>query len=167
LKKVLGENGFAYVDAFNDPADVVVKYNKLGITYDFNRELAEMLREVIRVKINRCKREIRDCTITITDRILAQIVAYRWVQSRILDIIISNEVKIPRQRYDIDGWMEESNSLINNLNLNLNTARAPNIKHNSPEVKDVCYFAGTVPTKDDTPFVLSLPFPNDEVYFVY
>ena len=22
-----------------------------------------------------------------------------------------------------------------------NTARAPNIKHNSPEVKDVCYFA--------------------------
>ena len=24
---------------------------------------------------------------------------------------------------------------------NLNTARAPNIKHNSPEVKDVCYFA--------------------------
>ncbi|MFL6391707.1 MAG: hypothetical protein ACJ71E_06615 [Nitrososphaeraceae archaeon] len=27
---------------------------------------------------------------------------------------------------------------------NLNTARAPNIKHNSPEVKDVCYFAGSV-----------------------
>ena len=24
---------------------------------------------------------------------------------------------------------------------NLNTAKAPNIKHNSPEVKDVCYFA--------------------------
>src|SRR5438874_1813019 len=25
-----------------------------------------------------------------------------------------------------------------------NTARAPNIKHNSPEVKDVCYFAERV-----------------------
>ena len=24
---------------------------------------------------------------------------------------------------------------------NTNTAKAPNIKHNSPEVKDVCYFA--------------------------
>jgi hypothetical protein len=24
---------------------------------------------------------------------------------------------------------------------NLNTARAPNIKHNSPQVKEVCYFA--------------------------
>ena len=27
---------------------------------------------------------------------------------------------------------------------NLNTARAPNIKHDSPDVKDVCYFAGRV-----------------------
>jgi hypothetical protein len=33
---------------------------------------------------------------------------------------------------------------MDNLNLNLNTARAPNIKHNSPEVKDVCYFANRV-----------------------
>ena len=33
---------------------------------------------------------------------------------------------------------------MNNLNLNLNTARAHNIKHNSPEVKDVCYFAERV-----------------------
>jgi hypothetical protein len=31
-----------------------------------------------------------------------------------------------------------------NLNLNANTARAPNIKHNSPEVKDVCYFVERV-----------------------
>jgi hypothetical protein len=29
-------------------------------------------------------------------------------------------------------------------NLNLNTAKAPNIKHSSPEVKDVCYFAERV-----------------------
>jgi hypothetical protein len=28
--------------------------------------------------------------------------------------------------------------------LNLNTARAPNIKHNSPKVKEVCYFAERV-----------------------
>jgi hypothetical protein len=28
--------------------------------------------------------------------------------------------------------------------LNLNTAKALNIKHNSPEVKDVCYFAERV-----------------------
>src|SRR5690349_13593257 len=28
--------------------------------------------------------------------------------------------------------------------INPNTARAPNIKHNSPEVKDVCYFAERV-----------------------
>jgi hypothetical protein len=28
-----------------------------------------------------------------------------------------------------------------NHTFNFNTARAPNIKHNSPEVKDVCYFA--------------------------
>jgi hypothetical protein len=27
---------------------------------------------------------------------------------------------------------------------NTNTAKAPNIKHNSPEVKDVCYFAERV-----------------------
>jgi hypothetical protein len=27
---------------------------------------------------------------------------------------------------------------------NTNTANAPNIKHNSPEVKDVCYFAERV-----------------------
>ena len=27
------------------------------------------------------------------------------------------------------------------MNMNLNTARAPYIKHNSPKVKDVCYFA--------------------------
>jgi hypothetical protein len=28
--------------------------------------------------------------------------------------------------------------------INTNTAKAPNIKHNSPEVKDVCYFAERV-----------------------
>jgi|ERR687886_875807 hypothetical protein len=42
----------------------------------------------------------------------------------------------------MDG--EWSDSQMNNLNLNPNAARAPNIKHNSPEVKDVCYFAERV-----------------------
>jgi hypothetical protein len=31
-----------------------------------------------------------------------------------------------------------------NNNFNLNTAKAPNIRHDSPEVKDVCYFAERV-----------------------
>ena len=31
-----------------------------------------------------------------------------------------------------------------NYTFNTNTAKAPNIKHNSPEVKDVCYFAERV-----------------------
>src|ERR1041385_8346045 len=31
-----------------------------------------------------------------------------------------------------------------NYTFNANTAKAPNIKHNSPEVKDVCYFAERV-----------------------
>ena len=33
---------------------------------------------------------------------------------------------------------------VDNLNNYVNTARAPNIKHTSPEVKDVCYFAERV-----------------------
>ena len=55
-------------------------------------DLAEMLRELLDVKINKCKREIRDCTITIeADRILAQIMAYQWVQGRIHDLVIETE----------------------------------------------------------------------------
>ena len=55
-------------------------------------DLAEMLRELLETKINKCKREIRDCTITIeADRILAQIMAYQWVQARIQDLVIENE----------------------------------------------------------------------------
>jgi hypothetical protein len=43
--------------------------------------------------------------------------------------------------------MKAVNDKNNNLDLNLsnpNIARAPNIKHDSPEVKDVCYFAERV-----------------------
>jgi ATP-dependent helicase/DNAse subunit B len=54
-------------------------------------DLAEMLRELIEAKINKCKREIKDSTITIeADRILAQIVAYKWVQARLQDLVTSN-----------------------------------------------------------------------------
>ena len=35
----------------------------------------------------------------------------------------------------------DSPSTENYTNTNTNTAKAPNFKHNSPEVKDVCYFA--------------------------
>lgn len=50
-------------------------------------DLAEMLRELLTEKINKCKREIRDsATIPIeADRILAQIMAYQWVQGRVQD----------------------------------------------------------------------------------
>ena len=58
-------------------------------------DLAEMLRGVIEAIINKCKREIRDsATIPIeADRILAQIMAYQWVQGRIQDLVINNEDK--------------------------------------------------------------------------
>ena len=56
-------------------------------------DLAE-IRKLLEAKINRCKREIRACTITIeADRILAQIMAYQWVQGRIQDLVIENEGK--------------------------------------------------------------------------
>jgi hypothetical protein len=47
-------------------------------------ELAEMLRELLEEKINKCKREIRfECTMpTEEDRLQAQIMAYQWIQAR-------------------------------------------------------------------------------------
>jgi hypothetical protein len=57
-------------------------------------DLAEMLRELLEAKINKCEREIRNCTITIeADRILAQIMAYQGVQAKIQDLVIENESK--------------------------------------------------------------------------
>jgi hypothetical protein len=49
-------------------------------------ELAEMLREVIESKINKCTRQMRwEPTIPIEeDRLQAQIMALQWVQARIL-----------------------------------------------------------------------------------
>ena len=57
-------------------------------------DLAEMLRETLEAKIIMCKREIRDSTIPIEgERILAQIMAYQWVQARIQDLVTNNEDK--------------------------------------------------------------------------
>ena len=57
-------------------------------------DLAEMLRELIEAKINKCRREIRDSTMSIEeDRLTAQIMALQWVQWRLQDLVISNESK--------------------------------------------------------------------------
>jgi hypothetical protein len=41
-----------------------------------------------------CKREIRDSTIPIEgERILAQIMAFQWVQARMQDLVTNNEDK--------------------------------------------------------------------------
>jgi hypothetical protein len=57
-------------------------------------DLAEMLRETLEAKIIMCKREIRDSTIHIEgERILAQIMAFQWVQARMQDLVTNNEDK--------------------------------------------------------------------------
>ena len=50
-------------------------------------ELAEMLREVLDIKIRKCRKEMLSC------RIQAQIMAYQWVQGRLQDLVIENEDK--------------------------------------------------------------------------
>jgi hypothetical protein len=50
-------------------------------------DLAEMLREVLDVKIRKCRREMLDTYMQIeVERIQAQIMAYQWVQARIQDM---------------------------------------------------------------------------------
>ena len=57
-------------------------------------DLAEMLREVLEAKINKCRRTIMDTYMTIeVERLEAQMMAYRWVQGRVQDIVIENESK--------------------------------------------------------------------------
>jgi hypothetical protein len=47
-------------------------------------ELAEMLREVLESKINRCRRKILDTYMPIeVERLEAQIMAYQWVQANL------------------------------------------------------------------------------------
>ena len=55
--------------------------------------LAEMLRETLEAKINKIRREIVHDTNTPieVERMEAQIMAYRWVQARIQDIVINNK----------------------------------------------------------------------------
>ena len=57
-------------------------------------DLAEKLREVLDVKIRKCRKEMFDTHMPIeVERIEAQIMAYQWVQARIQDIVIENESK--------------------------------------------------------------------------
>jgi hypothetical protein len=57
-------------------------------------DLAEMLRKLLDVKINKCRKEMLDTYMQIeVERIQAQIMVYQWVQTRIQDIVIENESK--------------------------------------------------------------------------
>ena len=54
--------------------------------------LAEMLREVIDGKIRKCRKEMLDTYMQIeVERIQAQIMAYKWVQDRLQDLVTSND----------------------------------------------------------------------------
>ena len=56
--------------------------------------LAEMLREVLDVKIRKCRKEMLDTYTQIeVERIQARIMAYQWVQPRLQDLLINNESK--------------------------------------------------------------------------
>ena len=56
--------------------------------------LAEMLREVLEAKINRCNQKMLDTHMPIeVERLEAQIMAYRWVQGRLQDLVTNNEDK--------------------------------------------------------------------------
>jgi hypothetical protein len=56
--------------------------------------LAEKLRELLDVKIRKCRKEMFDTYRPIeVERIHAQIMALQWVQARRQDIVIENESK--------------------------------------------------------------------------
>jgi hypothetical protein len=57
-------------------------------------DLAETLRKLLDVKINKCRREILDTYMPIdVERLQAQIMALQWIQGRIQDLVIENESK--------------------------------------------------------------------------
>jgi len=57
-------------------------------------DLAEKLREVLDLKIRKCRKEMLNAYMLIdVERIQAQIMAYQWVQARLQDIVIENESK--------------------------------------------------------------------------
>ena len=56
--------------------------------------LADMLQDVLEVKIRKCRKEMLDTYTQIeVERIQAQIMAYEWVQGRVQDLVINNEDK--------------------------------------------------------------------------
>jgi hypothetical protein len=53
--------------------------------------IAEMLQDVLDVKIRKCRKEMLDTYTQIdVERIQAQIMAYQWVQGRLQDLVINN-----------------------------------------------------------------------------
>ena len=56
--------------------------------------MADMLQDVLEVKIRKCRKEMLDTYTQIeVERIQAQIMAYEWVQGRVQDLVINNEDK--------------------------------------------------------------------------
>jgi len=54
--------------------------------------LADMLQDVLEVKIRKCRKEMLDTYQQIqVERIQAQIMAYQWVQDRLQDLVTSND----------------------------------------------------------------------------
>jgi hypothetical protein len=62
--------------------------------------LADMLQDVLEVKIRKCRKEMLDTYQQIqVERIQAQIMAYQWVQDRLQDLVTSNsEIRGTRTR---------------------------------------------------------------------
>jgi hypothetical protein len=57
-------------------------------------DLAEMLPDVLDVKLGKCRKEMLDTYMPVeVERIQAQIMAYQWVQGRVQDLVINKEDK--------------------------------------------------------------------------
>jgi hypothetical protein len=57
-------------------------------------DIAEMLRELLDVKINKCRKEMLHTHMPIeVERLQAQVMALQWVQERIQDLVTENEDK--------------------------------------------------------------------------
>ena len=56
-------------------------------------DFAEMLRETVEAKIKKDRREMLDTYMPIeVERLQAQVMALQWVQGRIQDLLINNEL---------------------------------------------------------------------------
>ena len=72
----------------------IISYQVMLSCFPNESGRAEMLREVLESKINRCRQKILDTHMPIeVERLEAQIMAYQWVQARLQDLVINNEDK--------------------------------------------------------------------------